>query len=118
MAALVVQGNELVLNLSTLEKIGAVHGSIRVPLSAVQVVRVAEDPWSELRGMRAPGTGVPGVIALGTRRGTFGADFVSVRGKAPVVIVELEGARFKRLYVTTPDPAGTVHTIEEAKNGS
>jgi hypothetical protein len=35
------------------------HGDIRVPLSAVTSVRAVDDPWPELRGIRAPGTGLP-----------------------------------------------------------
>ena len=31
--------------------------------------------WMPGRNSRAPGTGIPGVIALGTRRGSFGKDF-------------------------------------------
>ncbi len=35
MAELQVEGSELVLRLSALEKVGGVHGDLRVPLSAV-----------------------------------------------------------------------------------
>jgi len=59
MATLAVDGNELVVRLSALEKIGALRGNIRVPLASVRAVRVSETPWSELRGVRAPGTGLP-----------------------------------------------------------
>ena len=51
--------------------------------SAVTAVRVVDDPWPELRGMRAPGTGLPNVIAVGTRRGGFGKDFAAVHGNGP-----------------------------------
>ena len=63
-------------------------------------MRSVDDPWSELRGIRAPGTGVPDVIAVGTRRGNFGKDFAAVHGKGPAVVVELEGADYERLVVT------------------
>ena len=52
-----------------------------VPLVAVRSVLLTDDVWSELRGMRAPGTGLRGVIALGTRRHALGRDFVAVYGK-------------------------------------
>jgi hypothetical protein len=90
------------------------HGEIRVPLSAVAAVRSVDDPWPELRGIRAPGTGLPNVIAVGTRRGGFGKDFAAVHGKGPAVVVELEGAEYGRLVVTAEDAAARAATIREA----
>ncbi len=65
--------------------------------------RAVANAWPELRGIRAPGTGIPGVVAVCTRRGPFGKDFAAVHGKGAAVVVELEGAPFPRLIATTPD---------------
>ncbi len=43
MAELLVDGGELVLHLSATEKVGAVHGDLRVPLSSVRRVEVLAD---------------------------------------------------------------------------
>jgi hypothetical protein len=91
-AELQIDGTDLVLHLRAMEKAEGAHSDIRVPLSAVTAVRAVDDPWPELRGIRAPGTGLPNVIAVGTRRGGFGKDFAAVHGKGPAVVVELEGA--------------------------
>ena len=99
--------------LSDLEKVGALRGDVRVPLSAVRVVRVADDPRPELRGMRAPGTGIPGVIALGSRRGE-GHDFGAVYHNRPAVVVELEGTSYDRLVVSIDDPEHVAATIRAA----
>ena len=85
MATLTVDGNHLVVLLSALEKIGALRGNISVPLASVRVVRVSDTPWSELRGIRAPGTGLPGVISLGSRRGGGIHDFAAVYGRRPAL---------------------------------
>ena len=114
MAELRPEGKELVLHLHPLEKAEGFHSDIRVPLSAVTAVRVVDDPWPELRGLRAPGTGVPHVIAVGTRRGSFGKDFAAVHGTGPAVVVELAGAEFGRLVVTCDDAAAAAAAIEEA----
>jgi hypothetical protein len=113
MAEIRIEADELVVELSELEKVGALRGDVHAPLSAVRVVRVAEDPRPELRGMRAPGTGIPGVIALGSRRGA-GHDFVAVYHNRPAVVVELDGAEFDRLVITVPDPEATAAELRAA----
>jgi hypothetical protein len=113
-AELEIDGADLVLRLRAMEKAEGAHGDIRVPLSSVTSVRAVSDPWPELRGIRAPGTGLPNVIAVGTRRGNFGKDFAAVHGKGPAVVVELEGADYERLVVTMDDAAARVRTIAES----
>jgi len=113
-AELQVDGDELVLHLRPMEKAEGMHSDIRVPLTAVRAVRAVDDPWPELRGIRAPGTGLPNVIAVGTRRGNFGRDFAAVHGKGPAVVVELEGADYERLIVTLDDAAARARAIAEA----
>jgi hypothetical protein len=111
-AELVIDGSDLVVRLSPLEKLGAFRGNVRVPVSAVRAVRVSAPAWSELRGIRAPGTGWPGAIALGTRRGGFGRDFAAVSRDRAAVVVELEDAPFGRLVICTPDAEATAARIE------
>ena len=91
MATLRREGDEIVVKLNDLEKAGALHGDVRVPASAVRDVRVSTTPFRELRGIRAPGAGVPGVIALGTWRSRSGKDFAALYRGGPAVVVELEG---------------------------
>jgi hypothetical protein len=113
-AELEVEGDELVLHLRAIEKAEGAHRDIRVPLSAVTAVRSVDDPWPELRGIRAPGTGLPNVIAVGTRRGNFGKDFAAVHGKGPAVVVELEGASYGRFVVTADDAVARATSIARA----
>ena len=103
MGRLSVTGAELVLDLSGLEKVEGFRGNIHVPISAVRDIRCVQDPWPELRGVRAPGTGVPGIISVGTRRGTDIKDFAVVHGSGPAIVVDLVGAAYGRLVVTEDD---------------
>jgi len=106
-----LESGDLCLRLSWLEKLEASHGNLRIPLASVSSVRSVTTAWPELRGIRAPGTGIPNVVAVGTRRGKFGKDFAVVHGKGPAVVVELDGARYRRLVVTVENPDTTAATI-------
>ncbi|MGH3780655.1 MAG: hypothetical protein ACRDRO_08515 [Pseudonocardiaceae bacterium] len=77
------RAGDLVLRLTPWEKVGALHGDLRVPLRAVRMVSVVAEPWNALRGIRAPGTGWPGWIMLGTTWGKFGKDFAAVYRRRP-----------------------------------
>lgn len=105
----------LVVELSFIERLAAFRGDVRVPLRKVSSIVVEEHPWKALRGFRAPGTGVPGVIAYGTRLLTGGPpDFAAVHGRGPAVRVDLcAGAPFGRLLVTVDDPGGTVAAAQQ-----
>jgi hypothetical protein len=106
-----IESGELCVRLSWFEKMEAAHGDVRVPLASVAAVRTVVTAWPELRGIRAPGTGIPNVVAVGTRRGQFGKDFAVVHGKGPAVVVELDGVKYERLIVTVEDADGTAATI-------
>jgi len=115
MASVIVGGDILRVHMWLLARIGAcVSGDVWVPLTAVRSVRVTEKPWSELRGVRAPGTGLRGVIALGTWRHPLGRDFVAVYGRGPAVVVDLDGMRFLRLVISRPDAEDVAEEIAEA----
>ena len=115
MARLTVEGPELVVGLSWLELLGALRGNVRVPLRAVRFASAEPDPWGALRGIRAPGTGIPGVIALGTRRFNGSRDFAAVLGHRPAIRVDLgEESLFARLVVSVSDADGTAAAIRGA----
>jgi hypothetical protein len=112
-ASLEVTGDELVVRMSGVECAAAVRREVRVPLASVASVCVDPDPWSALRGIRAPGTGIPGMVAYGVRRVTGGApDFAAVHGRGPAVRVDLvPGAPYGRLLVTVDDVESTVRSL-------
>jgi hypothetical protein len=114
-ATIATEGTELVVRLSMLERLGALKPfEPRVPLAAVKSVWVADNPWRELRGIRAPGTGFPGIIMLGTTRGRGGRDFACVYVRRPAVVVELEDAFYDRLLVCPRDAVAVADRIAQA----
>jgi hypothetical protein len=117
MATLVVDGGDLVVRLSPIEKLGAFRGDVRVPLTAIRFVSIEPRPWHELRKWRAvrirPGTGIPGLAALGVLG--FGADkaFAAVYGKRPAARIDLDTtAHFGHLLITVPDPEASMALIK------
>ncbi|HEV8065779.1 MAG TPA: hypothetical protein VGP46_13140 [Acidimicrobiales bacterium] len=115
MAELLIEGDELVVKMSTAERLEAVHGEVRVPVTSISRAWAVPSAWPELRGIRAPGTGIPNVVAVGTRRGQFGKDFAVVHGTGPAVVVELEGADYQRIVVTTDDAETVASQLEQAR---
>jgi hypothetical protein len=99
-ARLDVDGTLLSLHLEPLERLGALHGDVTVALARVLAVRTSSEMWRELRGIRAPGTGFPYLIMLGTTRYRSGKDFCAVYRRGPGVVVDLADAEFSRLLVS------------------
>jgi hypothetical protein len=99
-------GGQVSIHLSFFEKIGALHGDFHFPASAVRSVRVVDKPFSEIEGIRSPGTGVPGVVALGTYRAHGRRDFVVVfRGERGVVIeIDADNTKYRRVILSAKDP--------------
>ncbi len=85
------------------EEIGALKKSFSIPWSQVTNIARVDDLWSHLRGIRAPGTGLPGVIMLGTTRYEGLKDFNAVYGHKPGFVVTLNGNEFARVLVTNTD---------------
>jgi len=110
MAQLLVDGSDVVVRLGALEVLGAFHRSVRAPLADVVTLEPSNTLWKQLRGMRLPGTGIPGVIALGTWRRKGAKDFLAVYRNTGVVVT-LDGSDWSRLLVSCPDPRRTCEQI-------
>jgi len=102
MAKVIERDNQLILQLSLLEKIGGLHKDLVVSKNNLIKKTVHQNPWSKevLRGVRAPGTGIPYVILLGTMRFKGGKDFTAIYKRRPVSIYEFKSGEFKRWIVT------------------
>ncbi len=87
--------------LKPLEVIGAFAPSPSIPISCLRSISIEETPWSSkiLRGIRAPGTGLPFLIMLGTMRHRGGKDFCVVYKNQPVLVLEFEGGAWARWVV-------------------
>jgi len=115
MAKLIVDGPDLVVGLSWLEKLGAAGGNVRVPLRAIRSAEAEPHPWDTVRGVKLAGTGIPGVAYLGTRYSAEGRDFAAIVARRPAIRVELSGeSPFAQLLVSVRDPGAALALIHGA----
>jgi hypothetical protein len=112
MADIAREGNEIVLKLSTGERILAMHRDVRVPLSAVKSVDVVDGPIRRIQGLKPrnmkvlggywPGGFAYGVFFDGSVRQRL---FAAVNGRKPRGLeITLDGAKYTRLMVSLDDP--------------
>ena len=114
MAELQLESAELVLHLTGEEKAEAVHGDLRVPLSALRGVEVLDDAhaWTGIGVGFKVGMRVPGVATVATVRGHDEKMFVAVHGDTPRgVRVYLEGAPWDEWIVGCADPEAVAATL-------
>ena len=108
MAEFVVDGTDLVLRLTPMQKFGGLHGDVRVPLTAIRSVAPVRNPWLVLRGWRRSGIALRGVTALGTWRHGDEFDFCYVRRSRPGLQVDVASGQFVRLIVSLPEGSDPV----------
>ncbi len=104
MAEIEVEGGQVSIHLSFAEKIGALHGDLHFPISGVRAVRIVDKPFCEIEGIRSPGTGVPGLIALGTYRAHGRRDFVAVYRGERGVVIEIDNTKYRRVILSAKEP--------------
>ncbi|MGC8462693.1 MAG: hypothetical protein ACP5P9_03355 [Acidimicrobiales bacterium] len=84
MAEVSLEGDDVVLHLSRLEKVEGVHGDLRVPRSAVAGVEVLDDAHraADFASVKV-GTRLFGVVEVGTMHGTTRTVFAAVHHDTP-----------------------------------
>ena len=110
MAKILKIGNELTLELSFWEKMGALHSSPRTSIDSIESIEFIDQLWgsSTLRGIRAPGTALPYVVLLGTLRGLKYRDFVAMKGRGEGVVLTLKSGPFARWIFTLKQPKSEI----------
>jgi len=114
MADIRVDGSDLVVVLSRLEKAEAVHGDLRVPLTSVRQVEVADRPLELIHGVKLPGTGIPGRTAVGTWVSPDGRTFAVEHHASRAVVVHLEGQTYQQLIVGCDQPEELAERVRSA----
>ena len=75
--------------------------------------RVVPDGMEEIHGLKMPGTGLPGVIMVGTWRDGESVTFAVCHGRQAVVL-DLADQVYDRIVVTVEDPEAAVAALTKA----
>jgi hypothetical protein len=115
-ADLRVEGDELVLHLSRLEKVEGIHGDLRAPLSALRGVEVLENAHAAADVGLKVGTRIFGVVEVGTVYGIRKKRFAAVHHDTPRgVRVTLDGVSYDEWIVGCADPETVVAGLSNPK---
>lgn len=102
MASLRVHPDRLEISLSTAEKsLSLRREDIIVQRDNIRSIAITDDPWIWIRGIRAPGTIIPLVLAVGTWKFHGGKDFVAIKSKRQAVVIDLIDEEYSRVILTT-----------------
>ena len=105
----------LVVHVQGMDQLWALKSRLEIPLSHVvgpEVNPGVAQGWS--KGVRAPGTHVPGVIAAGTFYQEGERVFWDVHDPEKTVVIHLEDERYARLVIEVEDPPATAAAIQRA----
>lgn len=114
MAQVSIDGDNLVVEIEGMDKLWALKSRLVVPLGNVRGATADPGAVKEPKGLRAPGTHVPGVVVAGTFYEDGERVFWDVHDPADAVVIELADQRYARLIIGVADPRATVALIESA----
>jgi len=118
MVTLEVQNSNLLLHVQGADKLWAFKSKLEIPLRHITGVRadpsVAHGWW---RGLKLPGTNVPGVITAGTFYQHGRRVFWDVHNPENTIVIELQDERYDELIVEVADPAAAVQFIQDSLGG-
>jgi hypothetical protein len=105
----------LILDVQGWSKLWTLKSRLEIPLENIRGVRIdpeiARGWW---KGIRAPGTHVPGLIVAGTFYHDGKRVFWDVRDAERTIVIELLDESYDQLIVEVADPLAAVSKIESA----
>lgn len=114
MANVSIDGADLVVEMEGMDKLWSLKSRLVIPLANVRGATADPGIAAEPKGVRSPGTNVPGVMTAGTFHQDGERIFWNIRDGAKAVVIALADERYARLVVEVTDPAATVTLIEQA----
>ena len=117
MATVLVDNDDLVVEVHGLDKLWSLKSRLTIPLEFVRGATADPTIAREPKGLRGPGTHVPGVVVAGTSRQNGGKVFWAVHHPEKAVVIELSDHTYGRLVIEVDDPRTTVELVQTALAG-
>jgi len=114
MAQVTIRDTTLVVEIEGLDKLWALKSRLEIPLANVRGATADPGAVREHKGLRAPGTYLPGVITAGTFHIHGERVFWDVHDANKAIVIELADEQYARLIIQVDDPRATVALIESA----
>ena len=116
MAEVELTENTLIVHVRGMDRLWALKSRLEIPLAHVVGAEVNPEEvvqgWS--KGLRAPGTHVPGVITAGTFFQEGERVFWDVHDPDSTVVIHLNDDLYARLVIEVDDPPSTAAAIQGA----
>lgn len=104
----------LAVRLAPLDRLLALRGDVVVPAHQIASIAAIADGLAAVRGLRAPGLGVPGSRKIGTWRRRGDVTVAVVRGRGPALEITTTGGAVNRIIVSAPDARERVAALRAA----
>ena len=112
MTTVMISDGKLMIEIQGWDKLWALKSSLEIPLEHVKGVRSGKD--ERVRGIRAPGTHWPGIIAAGSFHQIGKHVFWDVHHEERAIAIDLHDERYTTLIVEVEHPEVTISEIERA----
>lgn len=112
MVVTTIQNENLVLNVKGIGKFLALKSELVIPLINIKGVTADPGAFDMPKGLRAPGTAIPGIVYAGTFYHDGDKVFWDVRNRSKTIVIELENEEFNRLVVEVENVEETTKLIE------
>ena len=103
MATIEIHEREVRVRLRPIERLFSFRGDVTFPREAVASVTVFERGLDAVRGIRAPGLGVPALRAIGTWRRRGGKELVVAKRGQAAVRIELRHQPWAAVVIGADD---------------
>jgi hypothetical protein len=115
MTNVTIDDGHLRISLEGMDKVWALKGDLDIPLEQIQQVTIGPTEVNP-KGIRAPGTALPGVIYAGTWRGRGTKEFWNVRrDREKTIVLDLIGGEYTRIAIEVDDPVALAAEIDHAR---